>query len=478
MIIILTLLLAFTAFKDDKEKRIALVLSVTGSNYHFTTSSFDTPTPDIALTLSKLGFEVIESIEPDRYTMMSKIRQFAKEARTSNVALIYYSGTIAQLGERNYLIPANLKGDKYSNIEFNAVPLDPLLYEMNKRKGVNFVFLNACKLNKKKIKRKYSRRIKKLCHGLSPIAEGKNILVTHAIQPEGTVFSHTKNEKTFAKALKKNLIRPNASIEQILKTLKQDVVLASKNYQHPWVENQKKSKFVFNVQKIPFKPKQAQLVKAASFIPKPLLLEKKPITNAAYTSLEKQLSTNPVAGRQIQDILKVSPNKNQPIPSGKKTHPSHHILKPTIKIKKNTAIKVLQKRLADFKCYKGRVDGIWGPLSKRAASNFKKNIKLKYLNAKPSPELYEAVLEFSGPVCGKPCADGSSRETTNGQCKAIQRTSINFTPIFMERPKYRKKITKRKKYRIYKTRTKKKRTRKYRTRVAKRTSDTFTWNDF
>ncbi|MGH1350459.1 MAG: caspase family protein [Methyloligellaceae bacterium] len=451
-VIATTFLIAFFVFQDRTERKVALVLSVTSNDYHTSREFFDTPTPDVALTLSKLGFEVIESIEPDRTTLVKRMQEFAASLKTADVGLIYYSGNIAQFSGRSYLIPADMKVNQPWLFETYGVSIDPLLHEMGRQVRHSFVFLNACRLS-------WSRYDKR-CYGLSRIGAGRNILVTHANQPTGNKYPHRQNEAVFVKALTANLMKRDMPVNQVLRNIYMDVNIATRSEQVPWTENGRGKRFVFNKTKaIPFEQWKSFPPKVASIIP--ITLEK---------PVEVKISQVAAVQKAPDIVVKDKKPVAEPV---KVAEPEKKLSQ--LRMDKKTAIQVMQKKLASFSCYSGRIDGIWGRRSKRAVRKFRKRVKVAGLTTQPDLELFKVVARYEGPVCGRACADGK-RKGRDGQCRAVEQASLHYIPVIMEedtapvKVRVAKKAKKRKLLRKAKTRRKvtrlrKKRSRRYRART-------------
>ena len=300
--VVAAFLLALFFYKDTEERRVALVLSVTGSEYHSANGSFDTPTPDVALTLSKLGFEVIESIEPDRLTVLQRMREFADAIKEADVGLIYYSGKVLQLSGRNYFVPAGIKEKSIALLEYYGVPFDDLLHEMEKVIPNSYVFLNACGVSSTKKRPKYLKGLKTNCPGLKPIADGKKIVVAHANQSEGNIFTHRKSERMFADTLRNNLMATNTSIADVMQTVRKDISKLTQARQLPWVENGEHKKFVFNERYIHFDHQKPKAIKIASIVPQKVKESNK--TNLTPEESKTQKTVKVISHKSVkQNIL-------------------------------------------------------------------------------------------------------------------------------------------------------------------------------
>ena len=106
--IICLVALVWSAAPSLAQKRIALVIG--NSNYtkiqRLPNSGKDSRL--MALTLNKLGFEVISAIDADRISISRAVRNFGRALRKGGkdtVGLFFYAGHGVQARGENYLIP-------------------------------------------------------------------------------------------------------------------------------------------------------------------------------------------------------------------------------------------------------------------------------------------------------------------------------------------------------------------------------------
>src|SRR3984885_4269392 len=97
--------LAISAAPSFAENRVALVIG-NGAYQH----APRLPNPandavDVAAALKRSGFDVILATDLDKAQMDEATIRFARSARTSDVAMFYYSGHAMQFGGVNYLTP-------------------------------------------------------------------------------------------------------------------------------------------------------------------------------------------------------------------------------------------------------------------------------------------------------------------------------------------------------------------------------------
>ena len=89
------------------EKRVALVI---GNGAYRNVPTLPNPpndATDVAAALRRSGFDVIFETNLDQIGMQDASIRFAREARTADVALFYYSGHALQFAGVNYLVPVD-----------------------------------------------------------------------------------------------------------------------------------------------------------------------------------------------------------------------------------------------------------------------------------------------------------------------------------------------------------------------------------
>src|SRR5258705_3442685 len=100
---LIILLLTFSAAND--EKRVALVI---GNGAYKNAPKLPNPpndASDVAAALARSGFDIIFETNLDQLGMQEATIRFAREARTADVAFVYYSGHALQFAGVNYLVP-------------------------------------------------------------------------------------------------------------------------------------------------------------------------------------------------------------------------------------------------------------------------------------------------------------------------------------------------------------------------------------
>ena len=106
-ILVCLLMLPFMISGAHAERRVALVI---GNGAYKNAPKLPNPpndAADVAAALTRSGFEVIFETNLDQMGMQEASIRFAREARTADVALFYYSGHALQFAGTNYLAPVD-----------------------------------------------------------------------------------------------------------------------------------------------------------------------------------------------------------------------------------------------------------------------------------------------------------------------------------------------------------------------------------
>ena len=129
------------------EKRVALVI---GNAAYQNTAPLNNPSndaADMAAALQRLGFDVVEGRDLDKRAMERLIRQFGIKLAGADVALFFYAGHGLQVGGQNYLVPTDARLASEGDVDFESLPLDLVLKQMEREAKTSLVLLDACRDN-------------------------------------------------------------------------------------------------------------------------------------------------------------------------------------------------------------------------------------------------------------------------------------------------------------------------------------------
>jgi uncharacterized protein len=128
--------------------RVALVI---GNSAYTSVQPLPNPSNDAHLVAEKLwlaGFEVIESVDSDRATMLADIATFQSRLRDGSEALFYYAGHGVQLDGRNYLLPVSVSPTSVDELKAQSIDAQFVVDIMSGSGAkLNLVLLDACRNN-------------------------------------------------------------------------------------------------------------------------------------------------------------------------------------------------------------------------------------------------------------------------------------------------------------------------------------------
>ena len=234
------------------ERRLALVIG--NSDYQHATP-LRNPTNDaraMAGALAGLGFDLVEGYDLSRAEMDGVLRQFAREARQSDINVFFYAGHGMSVGGTNYLVPTDAEFLDDTALDFEAVPVDFILRQMSLSDAVNLVFLDACRDNP--LSRSLSRSIgttrsAAITQGLSEMKlenAGTGVAIAFATSPGEVAFDGDGVNSPFTEALLRHIGTENADITQVLSKVTGDVYEATDQAQRPWLNTSLTGPVVLN----------------------------------------------------------------------------------------------------------------------------------------------------------------------------------------------------------------------------------------
>src|SRR5215813_5620739 len=143
-LVILTFAAASTA---QAEKRVALVIGNSTYTHAGELTNPKNDAADMAATLKRLGFQVIEGFDLGKAAFDRKIRDFAAGLAGAEAGVFFYAGHGLQVAGKNYLVPIDAELTTAEALEFEMVQLDVVHRIMERQTNTNVIFLDACRNN-------------------------------------------------------------------------------------------------------------------------------------------------------------------------------------------------------------------------------------------------------------------------------------------------------------------------------------------
>jgi len=178
-------------------------------------------------SLQDMNFKCVYIENASRELMHKSVNELGVNLKKGGVGLFYFSGHGLQYKDKNYLLPIgpNITTDK--ELEFEALDVDRIVYEMDTNtNAVKIIILDAC--------REYPILRRSKSHS-NMIGLTRNIDI-----PSGTFIAYATSpdsvaeDGVYTKHLLKNINRIGVPIEAVFKNIRRDVIAETKRAQIPW----------------------------------------------------------------------------------------------------------------------------------------------------------------------------------------------------------------------------------------------------
>jgi uncharacterized caspase-like protein len=195
----------------------------------------------IAGELQKLGFQVSLKLDARRNEMIEAIRAFGAElGKKKGIGMFYYAGHGAQLAWKNYLIPVDAVIEKIEDMQAKTVELNSLLEGLVKAQNpMNVIILDACRDNP------FGSKAQAQQKGLSQFDAPPGSLLAYATSPGNTAADGDGANGLYTENLLRELLVPEAKIEDVFKRVRLNVRRKSAGQQIPWESTSLEDDFYF-----------------------------------------------------------------------------------------------------------------------------------------------------------------------------------------------------------------------------------------
>jgi hypothetical protein len=216
-------------------KRVALVI---GNSAYKSVAPLENPgndANDVGAAFERLGFEVLKVKDGTFDGMRRGLLDFARKARGSEIAIVFFAGHGMEVGGENYLIPvdAELKADV--DVDHEAISLKTItpLVENASRLGV--VILDACRNNPFAAKMQRTVRTRAVSRGLAAVEPTGNVLIAFAAREGTTAADGVGRNSPFSASLLRHIETPGLEITFLFRNVRDDVLDATRRAQLPFV---------------------------------------------------------------------------------------------------------------------------------------------------------------------------------------------------------------------------------------------------
>ena len=418
------------------DKRIALVIGNAGYQNTTQLKSTKNDAADMAATLTRLGFEVVDGSDLDKRAMERTMRQFTQKLSHVDVALFYFAGHALQSGGQNFLMPIDARLRSEGDVDFEALPLALVLRQMEREAKTSIVLLDACRDNPlaRNLARSMGTRSSLIGQGLAEVKAGVGTLVGFSTQPGNIALEGVGRNSPYATALLKHMETPGKDVGGVLVAVRNDVLQATAGKQVPWEFTALTDDVYLRAAPAPPAPSAtgpAPAPTASGELPPDYDKEmeiafwnavkgsKSPAVLATYLDrfprgtfaelarvmIEQAKAEAAVATAPPSKVASL-PNRLPDVPPAPGTSPQG-------------LARALQTELKRVGCDPGSLDGNWGAKSRQALEKFQRLSKLSLSTDEPSEAALQGVAGQMGRICPADCDKGETE--VNGTCVAKPR---------------------------------------------------------
>lgn len=205
---------------------------------------------DIAATLAKTGFKVTTILNADKAAFQLALAQFESSLPKRAAVLVFYAGHAVQYQAQNFLLPVDALGKikSASDLHTQGILLSDILEQLATRKdSIATIILDACRdspfPNTPEISGGLSRSAGKSLADKND-NKGKRrkgsamegVIIAYSTAPDMTAADGEGSNSPYTKHLKEHLLRPNTTLESILKLTRVEVTKETGGKQTPWYE--------------------------------------------------------------------------------------------------------------------------------------------------------------------------------------------------------------------------------------------------
>ncbi|MGH6779137.1 MAG: caspase family protein [Bradyrhizobium sp.] len=219
------------------EKRVALVIGISKYQNVNHLANPDNDTAMLAATFRKAKFDVV-TLRTDLTAaeMRRTLRHFSDQARDADIAVIYYAGHGIEVDGTNYVVPADARLQRDTDVYDEAISVNRLLVAIEPAKRLRLIILDACRNDPftKTMKRMIARRA--IGRGLVKVEPANpNTMIAFAAKAGSTAEDGDGKDSPFAMALAAHLTTPGLDLRRAFGYVRDDVLKATSSRQEPFI---------------------------------------------------------------------------------------------------------------------------------------------------------------------------------------------------------------------------------------------------
>jgi uncharacterized caspase-like protein len=217
------------------QSRVALVI---GNSAYQNVPQLPTPVndaSDISESLKRLGFDVRTVTNAGYDDMRRALITFGQQARGAEFAVIFFAGHGMEIGGENWLIPVDAQLVTDFDVPNESIGLQSLTRAVSNTSALGLVILDACRSNPFLPKMQRTGLTRAVDRGFARVEPNDNVLVAFAARDGTTANDGTGRNSPFTSSLLKNIETPGLEITFLFRSVRDDVMAATKRGQQPYL---------------------------------------------------------------------------------------------------------------------------------------------------------------------------------------------------------------------------------------------------
>ncbi len=187
----------------------------------------------MAKSLEAVGYRVTKHVNLDERRFKQVLRDFRQNVQGGDEVLFFFAGHGVQLGNANYLLPVDIRGDGEDQVKDESILLQKVLDEFDEKKAkFTLAVIDACRDNPFKTKgRAIGGR------GLAPTSAATGQMVMFSAGAGQQALDRLgDNDKErnglFTRIFVKEMQKPGLSVDRVLRNVRNEVVRLAKSVGH------------------------------------------------------------------------------------------------------------------------------------------------------------------------------------------------------------------------------------------------------
>jgi hypothetical protein len=217
------------------ERRVALVIGNSSYANAPVLPNTVNDARDMAVSLRKVGFEVVDGVDLDKRGMDQAVTRFARLAQDADAVMFYYAGHGFQFNGENYLVPVEARVEDEISVQYETTRLNDVLTALNFSKGVKIMVLDACRNNPfdSQLAKRQATRGFAVGSGLAPVARAQGMVIAYATQANDVAADGTGRNSPFTAALVREIDQPGLEVATMFRRVQKSVYDATNGRQTP-----------------------------------------------------------------------------------------------------------------------------------------------------------------------------------------------------------------------------------------------------